>query len=305
MSRRPDAYTMNMDTNLYNDKIYLQSKEKAWGKPLTFYALSEGRAVARIHFFLVKQSNGKVEAISIPNSPFGSIEYDQTFSTEALIDFVKYIKHSLLAQHVDCIIIKDCIDAYRHNQSSVLIPTLDQEGFKQKESLINHHIEVDSNPLKHKMHKMERKRLRKCQQFGVKFKVEPLSSIAYYYQFLQECRQEKGWHLSLSYPDIVASLKAMPDRYRIYAVHDEGVCLAASLAVKVTDHILYDFYHDSKEAFKTLSPVVFLIDGIYQHCQKNNIGILDLGTSATVGLQQFKKHLGGIPSCKQTYSYCP
>lgn len=303
IEHEPEAYPLRAATYLYNNKVYLQSKERTLGKPLTFYALQGEVAVARIHFFLTRQPNGEVEAISIPASPFGSFEYSSALSTQTLTEFISYIKYSLISRGVNYITLKDCIEAYRFGIAYVLTNALKQEGFIEIESLINHHIEVDSSSLSHKMHKMEVKRLRKCQHLAMKIKEEPISCLMYYYSFLQECRQEKGWGLSLSYADILASQQVMPGRYHIYAVYHKNECIAASLAVRVTNYILYDFYHDARAAFKNLSPTVFLLTGLYQYCQQSNIKILDLGTSPTLSLQKFKEHLGGVLSYKRTYQY--
>ncbi|MEK6477591.1 GNAT family N-acetyltransferase [Catalinimonas sp. 4WD22] len=297
----PERYPLLAETYLYNSKAYLKLKVDRLGRPLSFYALKGELAVARTHFFIRINEAGEKEANSSPESPFGSLEYSNELSEEILRDFISYIKTALLCFDVKQIIMKDCISKYRKNSPTILHPIFLDMGFQKQSSMMNHHIEVDEGSLEQQMHKMERKRLRKARRLGLNFREEPLSSIDHYYHFLQECRQEKGWSLTLSYAETLASVQAMPERYRIFVAYHEDKCVAASLSVVVKKGILYDFYHDSKAAYKTWSPVVFLVDGMYQYCQKNKFDLLDLGTSTTQSLQQFKQHLGGVTSQKYTY----
>lgn len=298
----PERYPLLAETYLYNSKAYLKLKEDRLGRPLTFYALRDKVAVARIHFFIRINESGEYEAVSSPESPFGSLEYSNALSAKVLKNFISYIKATLLSRDIKQIIIKDCISDYRNANQGILHAVFQDMGFQEQGALINHHIAIDEENLEHQMHKMERKRLRKARKLRLKFKEEPLSSVDYYYHFLQACRQEKGWNLSLSYDDALASVHQMPEYYRIFAAYDEDECVAASLSVVVKENVLYDFYHDSKAAYKTWSPVVFLVEGIYQYCQLHGFRLLDLGTSPSVSLQRFKQHLGGIASQKYTYS---
>ncbi|MDF9800911.1 hypothetical protein OKW21_006174 [Catalinimonas alkaloidigena] len=299
--KNSDQYPLQAENYLYNSSAYLQLKASRFAFLFTFYALKKNIAIARIHFFIKESRSGEKEAISLPESPFGSLEYRGELRKENLTEFIHYIKAELSAAKVKQVSIKDCINAYRAGSNLDLQEILIQNNFKEESSLTNHHIAVDPLALEQKMHKMERKRLRKARKAGFRFKEEPLSSLSYYYRFLQECRQEKGWHLSMSYADALKSVQQLPEAYRIFAVYHGDECIAASLSVVVNERILYDFYHDAKAAFKSWSPVVFLVEGIYQYCQQNGLRLLDLGTSQSTSLQLFKQHLGGIASYKNTY----
>jgi len=74
----------------------------------------------------------------------------------------------------------------------------------------------------------------------------------------------------------------------------------------VYDDVLYNFYHDHSGDYDHLSPVVLLNEGLYNFCQRNKIGLLDLGTSniddkVNESLLAFKLHLGAQPSRKLTF----
>ena len=102
------------------------------------------------------------------------------------------------------------------------------------------------------------------------------------------------------------TVNKFPDRYFLFSVHHRNKVVAASIAILVRKDILYDFYHDHLKAFDHLSPIVLLVDGIYEFCLTNNIRLLDLGTSAlenkpNFSLLTFKTRLGGKPTPKFTF----
>lgn len=304
IANEPDLYPMDTETYLYNDKAYLQSKEERFGRPITCYALDGDKAVAKIHFFMIKQNSGETEAVSIPASPFGSIEYDKNISATALTDFIHYFKNNLLARQVKNILIKDCIAAYRNDGRQDLSEILIKSGFQIEEKLINHHIEVDDESLSQKMHPMEVRRLKKCDNAGFILSYEPTTSIDEIYEFIRTCRAEKGWNLSMSKDEIRETAENLPLNYLLLSVKDQEEMVAASIAVLVNKNILYNFYPASRIDYTPFSPTVMLTYGLYQYCQQAKIKILDLGTSPTLSLQGFKQHLGGLSSYKRSYQYC-
>ncbi len=301
--KSPLSYPLNADTYLYNREEFLQLKEESYGHPLTFYALLGEVAVARAHFFLVKQDDGKLEAISIPASPFGSVEYNKRLTTENLTAFVSYIKHELIEKSAKTIIIKNHIAAYQAIGHADLHTILLDENFQIQEELVNHHIVVDRKALFPKMNAMEVRRVRKCQRAGFVSVHEPLSSLKKIYEFISECRAEKGWELSMQWQDIEHLVSLFPENYLLFTVQDQENIIAATIAVLVNDHVLYNFYPASRASYQQFSPMVMLTSALYQHCQQAKINLLDLGTSLTPGLQKFKQNMGGTASLKRTYQY--
>jgi lipid II:glycine glycyltransferase (peptidoglycan interpeptide bridge formation enzyme) len=167
--------------------------------------------------------------------------------------------------------------------------------------MINHHIPVDAQLLHEKMHRMEQKRLRKCRRAGFVFRQEPIAQLPEHFTFLQNCRQEKGWQLSMTLDEIKEMTHAFPQTYRLFSVYDGGRRVAASLSVLIRSDLLYDFYHDSPGEYRSFSPVTLLLQSMYAYCREQGIRLLDMGTSPAVSLQQFKAHMGGVGSQKKSY----
>ena len=296
----PVHYTLAFEPFLYNQEAYLRLKE---GERHSFYAVDHRRqqVLARIHFLLAPDDAGRQRAVSLPQSPFGSVEYGASADSSVLLAFVEFVVDALQALQVSAIEIRDCIAAYRSEGSDGLVQVLNEVGFEKKEVMANHHIWIDDQPLEKVMHRMERKKLRKCKKASFVFREEPLSQLTFYYRFLSECRLEKGWNLSMSLETTKQVVRKLPDSYKIFALYDSHQCIAACLGVVVNHHIFYDFYHDALQAYAAFSPVVMLVTNMYYHLRSRNIKILDMGTSLTPGLQSFKAHLGGQPSSKVTF----
>jgi hypothetical protein len=92
----------------------------------------------------------------------------------------------------------------------------------------------------------------------------------------------------------------------LFGVFQDDKVVAASIAIRVTTQVLYNFYCDHDNQYDAVSPVVFLIEGIYQYCASQKIPLLDLGTSAVAGkpnfgLLEFKMRLHGQPTAKLTF----
>jgi hypothetical protein len=296
----PDYYPFLGESYLYNSAAYLQLKAAKFGLPLTYYALDGNVAVARIHFFLQKKSDGSLQAVSLPESPFGSLEYGDISSHE-IQHLVAYANENLWSKGVGKIIIKDCIEVYRSGGNFACEAIFLGAGYQKKDSFVNHHIPVDHITFEDKMQRMEQKRLRKCKRAMFHFQQEPMDKLAECYHFLKRCRREKGWELSLSLADLEQQLSQLPDIFCLFSVFHADERTAAALCTKVNSGILYDFYHDSLAAYKSYSPVTLLLEGVYHYCQQAGIRLLDMGTSPSRSLQAFKEHCGGMLSFKHTY----
>jgi lipid II:glycine glycyltransferase (peptidoglycan interpeptide bridge formation enzyme) len=106
--------------------------------------------------------------------------------------------------------------------------------------------------------------------------------------------------------ELKKAFEQFPEHYVLFAVLHEGRLAAASIAIKIKENILYNFYSAHPNDYNHLSPVVMLIEGMYEFCQQNNVNLLDLGTSALEGkpnfsLLDFKLRLGAKPYAKLTF----
>ncbi len=181
-----------------------------------------------------------------------------------------------------------------------------ETNFKVISSEVNQHLAVQEEEFKVLISKNERKKLNQCLKQGYTFMQLTLDEFTNIYQLVTETRVRKGYPVSMTYENLYKTIKLMPDKYLLFGLFDRDKLIAASVSIRISHEILYNFYHADDLNFRTTSPLVMLIQQIYQYCQQNGIEILDLGVSSengliNQGLFNFKKNLGCVSSEKNTY----
>jgi CelD/BcsL family acetyltransferase involved in cellulose biosynthesis len=106
--------------------------------------------------------------------------------------------------------------------------------------------------------------------------------------------------------ELMNVIRVYPDRIILFGAYDRQDLAAASISIRVSKRIVYNFYSAHPRKYDFLSPVVMLMQGMYGWSQKHDVGLIDLGTSfldgqPNYGLLDFKLRLSGIPSTKLTF----
>lgn len=294
----PDGLKLNFDPGIFHDPKHLKLQASSgWH---FFYAKNDNLVEAILYVHIDKST-----ATSSYRSPFGSFLFSDSIMTYNLHDFIVFCESALKRLEVKTIVFKNQSELYSKN-----IPTLNntliKEGFSTKTEETSAVIPVNSKPFESGLHKSEKKRLRKCREQGLTFERIDLSQLQKIYMFLEACREEKGYSLSMSFDEIKKLVQAFPERIILTAVIDQQKFAAANISIRVFDHVLYNFYHDHSSEYDLLSPVVLLNEGLYNFCQQTKIELLDLGTSNLDGklnesLLNFKINLGAKPTRKLTF----
>ncbi len=297
----PTHYSLGFESSLYNREDFLYLKDY----PIqSFYAVDQKRQSieARIHFTIRKQKDGSLRAISLPELPFGSLEYSTLLPTGQLAGFLNFVCEKLANQKVTSLEIRDCVPIYRYDSADLLPQILQNQGFTMIEQVANHHIPVDQKPFIEKVHVMQKRRLRKCIRSGFTFQAQPLSELASVYNFIHQCRAERGWGLSLSLGQLTDLAEKFSDRYQLFSVVDQNQRMAAAtVAVQINRNILYNFYPASPICYRSFSPLVYLLQQLYNFAREKKFRWIDLGISTTESLKNFKTRVGGVLSHKKTY----
>jgi hypothetical protein len=203
------------------------------------------------------------------------------------------------------IVIKHPPDRYWSSLSAIRNSVFSSCDYKIVRSETASVFEITANGPEYHMHHSEKKRLRKAREAGFVFQGAAIADAKTVYTFIRKCREEKNYAISMSWEHLQRTVTRFPDRYYFFKVHHEGNLAAASIAIRVHNNILYDFYHDHTKTYDNFSPVVLLVDGIYRYCLENGIRLLDLGTSSledgeNTKLLTFKARLGAQPSARLT-----
>lgn len=268
----------------------------------TFYIRSD-RFVEGIVHFNVKEC----EAKSPFRSPFGSFLFSDAIGQATLHEFIRFCESKLKDQNVTNIYLKHQPELYAPEKNLDAEIALQAAGYKIRSAETSAIISVTGKSFESGLHRSEKKRLRKCREAELKFEVLPSGQLQKIYTFLEACRAEKGYTVSMSFAEIEKLANTFPERILLTAVTDKNQLVAANISIRVYENVLYNFYHDHNPDYDHISPVVLLNEGLYKFCQNEKIRLLDLGTSNLNGtlnesLLTFKLHLGAQPSRKLTFT---
>lgn len=285
---------------LREEHLSLQSS-LAWRR---FYIVSKSKKIVAGHIpFLIDDR----DAVSPFKAPFGSLECMEKLPPKVIYDFLEYAIGELTSSGVEKIVIRNPPENYTAELSAVISTCLFNLGFNAQ-SEVNTYLRI-GDLFEKEVNTWQQRKLRKCKEAGLSFQKLEMSQneINRIYTFILECRNERSYHLSIDLATLQKSCQVFPNRYHLFSVLYNGKLCAASVAVDVGNHILYNFISAHPREFDSMSPVVMLMKGMYEFCQDNNFEQLDLGTSAIDGkpnfsLLNFKLGLGGIPSSKFTFT---
>ena len=299
VDRLPFGFAFNFGNYLFNKIKHINSQgidERA-----DYFIINhvKKRIEGKIHFLL---EDGK--AYSPFKSLFGSFEFNPRIHPNILLDFWLFIENDLRSRQIELVKITNFANCYSPQKATLILNTLESCGFEIVLKAVNHHINVNENPLEKRMHTMEIRRLNKCRQAGFSFRQEKKENALEIYNFLNLCRQERDLRLSITKDKFLNYLDEFPQNYHCFSVRSENELLAASITIQVHRKILYSFLPGSLRKFKEFSPAVMLNEGLYMYCQQHQIDMLDLGISTEKNgkdqksLISFKERIGGEKSYK-------
>jgi hypothetical protein len=297
----PAEYQRHFTNSLFNEQkhLHLQS-ESGWHS--YFIANKKHKQVlAGIHFHIEDSI-----ARSPLKNPFGSIDMTNDVPNITLFRFLEFVTARLKEIGVKKIIIKNPPAIYQQDQASLLQTFLLNLGYGIGEAEVSAVIDVSEKVFDNFLDAWEIRKLRQAQEAGLTFKLLPLEKVKEIYKFILDCRQERGYSLSMKADDLQRTVDQFPHRDLLFVVLHHDELAAASIAIVVKEDILYNFYSAHQQEYNHLSPVVMLIKGMYGYCQQNDFRLLDLGTSALDGkpnfsLLDFKLRLGARPHAKLTF----
>jgi hypothetical protein len=299
----PDSsYELDFEESLFNiyDHRLLQSKE-GW---VSFHVLNEKykKTSASIHFIVVNDV-----ARSPLRGPFGSIEFAETLPANVLFQFIEFVEDQLAKKNVKKIVIKNPPQLIHGNKAAIFYTSLFNLGYGVEDAEVGSVIQVNASPYHTLIDTWEKRRLRQADQGGLTLRELEISALGEVYDFIKKCRDEKGYKLSMSFAQLNEAALKFPSHYYLFGVYENNELAAASVAIRVKKNTLYNFYTAHNEKFDNLSPVVILIEGLYNYAAAKAIVFIDLGTSAIDGrpnfsLLNFKLNLGGEPTPKLTFA---
>jgi GNAT acetyltransferase-like protein len=297
----PGDYNPDFDFTLFNqpDHLFIQSAEN-WH---SFSVLNKKyKTVEGIFFVHICEDVAR----SPLRSPWGSFEISPSIPNVTLYEFLEFVESRLRAKGVKKITIKEPPSSFQPDRAALLHTFLFNLGYHISNAEIGAVIHTSSNSFESYPDSWERRKLKQSYEAGLQFKQLKLSQLSDVYLFILTCRKHRGYSLSMSLAELKHTVERFRNDYVLFGIFKNETLAAASISIQVKKKILYNFYSAHHSDFDEFSPVVMLVEGMYQHCAKKQIELLDLGTSAADGkpnfnLLDFKLRLGAKPSTKLTF----
>ncbi len=291
-------YSFSFEPSVFNTREHLQLQSATgWD---SFYTIDDEikKVEAAIHFTIKDQI-----ASSPLRAPFGGLELTDELTEKQVSDFVEFVVRELNSMGIKKVIIKQPPSV---NEDSRIVNLFLKVGFKIKLSEVDSFINVEGEFSDRLRERNKQRKLRNLRKKNWDFKIQDHSLLGESYNFILKCRNSKGYSLSMTLAQVEQLAKTLPERVFLFLVLDRGKMIAASICLKIKGNWLYDFYHDHDPDFDADSPVLFLIDGIFDFCKANGIDWIELGTSmygaeVNKGLLEFKERLGATTVFKNTF----
>lgn len=272
----------------------------------SFYLFREGQipAAGCIHF--TKQN--KVYT-SPARSPFGGIQCDEKCTSDEICFFLGCIDDWFNTQDNYAVNIKTAPQCYHPARVNNLFGSAYQlAGYNVSDRFTNYHIPISTKSFSANITSAERRRLSRCKKTGFGASLYDNPDIKIVYHFIQESRDAKKYLMSVTLEQLNTLLSRFPQHCLIFIVTDKEKIIALTVTILVGKNVLYNFLPADLPSYKNFSPTVYLIEAVYNYCQKEKIAILDLGISLDSngnekpGLLKFKKNIGAQASLKITYA---
>ena len=283
----PFSYEMP-SAALYNQQVYLEKND---GNGLVRFIQTRGSDVL-IQTYLYA-GDGRAENARF--SGFGGIEFLEE-AAPFLDDFIKAVESWCRGHGVQEIMFKLPPWIYVP-RLPFLEDALAQNGYSVRFNEINQHIQVSSAALAGRMEPDEKRRLRRCYEAGFQFRQLNADDLPLAYELIERNHRRRGFPVTMTLEGLGKMFRYFPGSYLLFGVFDGDRLVATAVSIRVNPRVLYNFYHGSHEDYQHLSPIVMVIEGVYQYCQKLGYSYLDIGISSVKGkwnegLYRFKKNCG-------------
>jgi hypothetical protein len=297
-----DVPLFRSDGFFFNEFSHLRQQSSLPLHLLTALNPDTHQAEARCAFF----GNGPV-ASSPGAAPFGSVEFDNNLPDSVLGELLNTLTDKARQDCCSSVRMVNYPNCYAPEQADRLTDHLLDQQYRMVRDDATFFLSVGADSLDRQMHSQERRRLQKCHRAGFQFaqwKNPPISDVL---AFLQISRIEQGYPLTLPADRLAALLTRFPDRFSVFTVCDGTDIASLAITVRVSSDILYYFLPADNLVYRSFSPAVMLIDGLFGYCQQEGIKLLDLGVSLDhhrefkPSLARFKENLGAVSSPKRVF----
>ena len=264
-----------------------------------------GHTVALL--YVVLDAEGPGLARSPGQASFGGVQLAPALPASALHPLLEAAEATLRQHQQTQLELRGYPACYDPTGAAALAEALAERGYRVVQTEESYYLDLGRDYAA-QLDAAERRHLRQCVQAGFVVEQEPPYLLPLAYEFMAECRRERGHSLSLPLERVQALFREFPRQHLLLSVREpSGAWAAVLIAIRVSSRVFYDFYLASPLRLNKLSPAVQLLGGLHAYAQANEAALVDLGTSTLPSgapnqpLLDFKRHVGGSPSPRLTW----
>jgi CelD/BcsL family acetyltransferase involved in cellulose biosynthesis len=202
-------------------------------------------------------------------------------------------------------------DAFADPTAAMLENALFRNGWRLDQTDLNYHLPITSSEtFVADLGETKQKEIRRLKRSGAVFRRLEVETAEPAYKAIAENRADRGYPMTMSWPQLEALAKAFRGSVAFYTVERGGDVLAGAICLRLTATYFYVFYWGEAPAYRRESPVAFLAEGLMAELHLKGGEVLDLGISTehsvpNPGLIAFKESLRCRTSGKRTYRLDP
>ena len=284
------------NVSFLNSNRFLHSRE--WNENLHhLYLLNKNeKALVKCTFTI---TDGV--AMSPFRATYGSIEITPETQASSVREFLNRSTEYLIQLGCNAIQVIQPPECYSKDQNIVSESLLDH-GFELMYRDCDQYLEINSL-FDDIITPGELGKLKKCKRQGFQGKCEGIENLEESHHLIEQNLKRKGLPISMTFHQLREMFEIHPSHYLVFNVRDANTIVSTIVSIRITDEILYNFYHADHEAYQSHSPTVMAVAQVYEYARHNGFHILDLGVSSekgeiNQGLFRFKKALGAH-SCER------
>lgn len=246
----------------------------------------------------------KEAAYSPLKAPFGNIEFDDSVSLQDLSLFIKTVEIKLIAAGIQKIRVVSPPVCYAESKITLLNQAITQAGYQAIYTDINQHLPITGTFESH-LHDSAKRRLRRTLPL-FQFEITANPDLNEIFALIQHNRQHQGYPLTISPEGLTGLFNKFSTSFITFTLRDNKMLIASAFGIIVNNDIIYYYLPADHQQYKQHSPMLVLIQKMYEYGQAHRMRILDLGISTDKGVKneglfKFKEHLGGLTSDKCTF----
>jgi len=217
-----------------------------------------------------------LEAMSLPNAPFGGFWFEKGLNSIVLEEFLKSVIEDLQRRGVKRLTINQPPKAYVL-QSDLVNYLLFKAGFKLK-NVLSHQFFCGAKKIKKFLDSESPKIRKQMKENGLVANHKPISN----FDFLKKIKQwntSKGYEFTVNEANLIQQVSDYPERYFLISLQKGEQIIGYALAVFLTTNSVYYYLSALDSCKEAKGGGDFILLELFLLAREKKVDFIDLGSS--------------------------